>query len=257
MGAGGAGFGQVDIKPMLSESLPSVAGTVPSVLGAFKVSFDLHQRQANLSLPAGMLSARLELVLLPSQPALCVGSVRLNGGLLPPDSSTTSIVADQSTARRLILEGLVPGSHRITWTLDHEQEQEQKHEQEKHSMRSVDQVAPAYPPPRYSSIFMNRDDATQGNWKGRYGSLGYLFFTPPPLPPPPPPGPAPTPPGSAATCAVVGEAAPNTTNMKPLVYNYPSHLLARPRLRIHLLSCCSVSCPFPSCAEAICSPGVL
>eukprot|EP01043_Picozoa_sp_COSAG02_P067096 COSAG02_NODE_10662_length_1888_cov_1.813862_2_plen_110_part_01 len=99
IGAGGAGFGQVDIKPMLSESLPSVAGTVPSVLGAFEVSFDLHQRQANLSLPAGMLSARLELVLLPSQPALCVGSVRLNGGLLPPDSSTTSIVADQSTAR--------------------------------------------------------------------------------------------------------------------------------------------------------------
>lgn len=208
-----AGFGQVEIKPMLTESLPSVAGTVPSVLGAFEVSFDLHKREANLSLPAGMLSARLELGLLPLQPAPLNGSVRINGGLLPPDSSTRIIVADQSTSTsssssRLIIEGLTSGNHRITWALAPKQLE---------GAHSNELATPAYPTPRYPSSFLRRDDTTQGNWKGRYGSAGYLFFTQPPPPPPPPPGPPPTPPGSAATCAVVGEAQPNSTNMKPLV----------------------------------------
>ena len=197
---------------MLTESLPSVAGTVPSVLGAFEVSFDLHQREANLSLPAGMLSARLELGLLPLQPAPLNGSVRINGGLLPPDSSTRIIVADQSTSTttssRLIIEGLTSGNHRITWALAPKQLE---------GARSNELATPAYPTPRYPSSFLRRDDTTQGNWKGRYGSAGYLFFTQPPPPPPPPPGPPPTPPGSATTCAVVGEAQPNSTNMKPLV----------------------------------------
>jgi hypothetical protein len=210
-GGAGPGFVHVEIKPMLSESLPSVAGTVPSVLGAFEVSFDLHSREANLGLPAGMLSARLELALLPSQPAIIAGSVRVNGEV-PPDSSVTIIIAEQSsytTSSRLILDGLAPGNHRITWAV----------EQDENGTRSVDQVVtPAYPTPRYSSKFLQRDDTTHGNWKGRYGGSGYLFFAQPPPPPPPPPGPPPTPPGSATTCAVVGEAAPNTTNMKPLVH---------------------------------------
>ena len=96
---------------MLTESLPSVTGTVPSVLGAFEVSFDLRKREANLSLPVGMDSARLELGLLLSQPALRAGSIRLNG--LPMIAG-----AQATSASKLVLEGLTSGSHRITWAVE-------------------------------------------------------------------------------------------------------------------------------------------
>ena len=110
-GAGGAGFARVEIIPMLTESLPSVAGIVPSVLGFFEVSFDLRKREANLSLPVGMDSARLELALLPSQPALRTGSIQLNG--LPIISAQAT-----SAAGKLILEGLPSGSHHISWAVE-------------------------------------------------------------------------------------------------------------------------------------------
>ena len=97
---------------MLTESLPSVAGIVPSVLGFFEVSFDLRKREANLSLPVGMDSARLELALLPSQPALRTGSIQLNG--LPIISAHQAT----SAAGKLILEGLPSGSHHISWAVE-------------------------------------------------------------------------------------------------------------------------------------------
>jgi hypothetical protein len=59
----------------------------------------------------------------------------------------------------------------------------------------------------------------QGNWIGKYGTAGTLFFA---LAPPP----SPTPIDPRSRCAVVGEAAPNTTNMRPLVCP-GSHMIGR------------------------------
>ena len=164
-----------------------------------QVSFDLTARQANLSLPPAA-TGRLQLVLLASQ-TLRMGSVRVNG-----IASVDSLLRDRSSPKAVVLEGLSAGWHMITWDADED-------------MAIV--APPAYPPPRYKAAFLGRDDVTQGNWIGKYGSAGRLFFSPPPPAPPAPPGPPPTPAASAATCAVVSEAATNSSNMKPLVLSQP------------------------------------
>jgi len=47
------GFAEFEIKPMLTETLSAVSGTVPTVLGAFEVDIDLRGKRVMLDVPDG------------------------------------------------------------------------------------------------------------------------------------------------------------------------------------------------------------
>ena len=157
------------------------------------MAIDLRLQTANLTVPPGA-SGRLELRLLCSQ-HLRTNSVRLNGVGVPQLAALPGVV------EAVVVEGIGAGQHTVGWEVDP-------------ALAGAVQP-PAFPPPTYRAKFLRRDDATRGNWKGKFGAKGHLFFDAPPLAPPPAPPAPPTP--ASTTCAVVTEAQPNTTNMKPLV----------------------------------------
>ena len=165
------GFRRFEIKPRLAKSLRAVSGVVPTVHGAFEVSFDLTQREATVAVPfGGVDGGRIAIPLLPGDVA--VRALQINGSewrTVDVDVAGVADAKDDATRQdrvHWIDASFGPGRHTLRWKL----------------LQDADAAAAAagppspFPPPTYPMTTVGRDNATQGNWRGAYGSQGFQFY---------------------------------------------------------------------------------
>ena len=158
------GFKTFEIAPMLTPSLPSVSGIVPTVHGAFEVSVDLSLGTANVTVPSG-LHGRVAIPLLPGR---LLTALWINGSVVSMEPESTHrqgrlplVVTRNGIASGRYrhgdgacwIEGIGPGTHRLRWTLSAS------------SARVEHREPTPFPPPRYRAQFVRRDNKTSGNWK--------------------------------------------------------------------------------------------
>jgi hypothetical protein len=159
------GFRRFEIKPRLAKSLRAVNGVVPTVHGPFEVSFDLTQHEAIVAVPfGGVDSGRIAIPLLPGDVA--VSALQINGSEWREIARVVDAQDDLTRQDRVhwIDASFGPGRHVLRWKL----------------LQDVAQAAAAPPspfaPPTYPMTTVGRDNKTQGNWRGAYGSQGFYFY---------------------------------------------------------------------------------
>ena len=148
------GFDEIAFKPRLGSSLDWVSGSVPTPHGPASLDFNRVSGRYQVTIPPGT-SARV---------ALPVGSKRnspirfrqrvLWDGQLHPAAGIATASED---AEYIYLEGVQPG--RYTFEL-----------------LPAPSARPAARPILYKMSEPAEDRSTQGNWNGRYGRNGYIFF---------------------------------------------------------------------------------
>ena len=127
--------------------------------------FDLTQREAIVAVPFdGVDSGRIAIPLLPGD--IAVSALQINGSEW---RAVTRVVDAQDDATRQdrvhwIDASFGPGRHILRWKLE----------------QDVGRAAAAPPspfaPPTYPMTTVGRDNKTQGNWRGAYGSQGFQFY---------------------------------------------------------------------------------
>jgi hypothetical protein len=163
------GFQEFEVSPQLTGSLAQVSGVVPTVLGVFEISMDLVQQTATIVVPNGALGGQLAIPLLGSQVLRSLHHVKDNVlmGRLPVGDGNGEARRGRVRAHwvddRTV--SLTPGTHFFSWELvDGGAESVQA------------SVVPAYPPPKYAATLTATDTTTGGDWRGKYGKLGFELF---------------------------------------------------------------------------------
>jgi hypothetical protein len=168
------GFREFEVSPQLTASLTQVSGVVPTVLGGFEVAMNLLEKRATIIVPEGVTSesggggGSLAIPLLGrqalrslthSKDGVTLRDVTLAGADGAGETRRGRVRAHWVTGDDTTGAGrLTAGTHVFTWEFQEGTE------------RVEAAAPPAYPPPKYAAEFVGIDNATSGNWKGKFGS---------------------------------------------------------------------------------------
>lgn len=139
------GFGRFLIAPHLSERVASVEGCVPTLHGTIRVVFDIKTGKGRITVPDGTVAA----VGIPKTGRV-VRRVSFDGKEMPP--------AARQDDDFVYYEGIVAGDYRLRVEYDG-------------ALQPVPQEAFSYA----CSQPVVQDSLTRGDWKGKYGSRGYIL----------------------------------------------------------------------------------
>lgn len=142
------GFVRFAVKPRLTGSLTRVAGGVPTPRGVAEASLDMTARRGSLVVPAGSEAD----FCIPAD-GLRIGTVYVNG------KPRQAVRTDDGYCR---IGGLKAGRYDIRFDADGEFRPRETQEE----------IAYRIPAQKFSE-----DTATQGGWRGKYGSQGYVLFS--------------------------------------------------------------------------------
>lgn len=141
------GFVRFAVKPHLTGVLTRVAGGVPTPRGTVEASLDMTARRGSLTVPAG------------SEADFCIPADGLRIGSVYVDGTPCEIVRTDDGYCRI--EGLQPGRHTIRFDAEGE-----------FRPRDIrEEITYRIPAEKFTE-----DTATQGDWRGKYGSQGYVLF---------------------------------------------------------------------------------
>lgn len=141
------GFESFTVCPQLTGNLTRVEGTVPTPHGKIQLSMNTAEGKGTLNLPDGT-TARLAI------PLMGAGRVMVNMDGKP-------VEAERMNTTHAYLPALSAGKHSFTFTYDKAID----------TKPCVEELTYRYP-----ASTVKEDTVTQGNWKGVYGSKGYMLF---------------------------------------------------------------------------------
>jgi hypothetical protein len=185
------GFAEWEVRPYLTASLMQVKGVVPTVRGAFEVSFNLNSREANVTVPSGILAAGrvgIALVAVRAEGVSVGGSGGGGGGggvesrphlvTLTVNGTSTAVGPGARGQDHAVhwVEGLGAGTHTLRWRLSSDTPLHTHPEAAGANAAATLAPTPFPEPARYAMRFVGRDDATKGDWQGVYGANGFHFF---------------------------------------------------------------------------------
>lgn len=141
------GFARFTVKPHLTGTLTRVAGGVPTPRGTAEASLDMIARHGSLVVPES------------SEADFCIPAEGLRiGSVLVNDKPCRTVRTDDGYCR---IEGLKAGRHDIRFEADGAFRPEEVQEEIHY---------------RIPAEKFGEDGSTQGDWRGKYGSQGYVLF---------------------------------------------------------------------------------
>ena len=142
------GFKTFTVCPHLTSGLTRIDGTVPTPHGKIRVYMDVKEGKGSLSVPAGT-TGRLAI------PLMGAGNIeiKMDGQTVQPE---------KKNATHVYLPVLNDGLHTFSFSYDRPAE----------SPMVEEDINYCYP-----ASTVKEDTLTQGNWKGVYGSKGYVLFS--------------------------------------------------------------------------------
>ena len=142
------GFKTFTVCPHLTSGLTRIDGTVPTPHGRIRVYMDVKEGKGSLSVPAGT-TGRLAI------PLMGAGNIeiKMDGQTVQPE---------KNNATHVYLPVLNDGLHTFSFSYDRPAE----------SPVVEEDINYCYP-----ASTVKEDTLTQGNWKGVYGSKGYVLFS--------------------------------------------------------------------------------
>lgn len=141
------GFATFSVCPHLTSGLTSVEGAVPTPHGKIRMSIDTRTGRASLTVPPGT-HGRMAIPLMHAE----ITSLRMNG---------QSVALAEKTATHAWLPPVGEGTYQFEFAYDR---------------TPVSPVADEALTYRIPASRVTEDTVTQGDWKGRYGSKGYILF---------------------------------------------------------------------------------
>lgn len=141
------GFKTFTVCPHLTTGLTRIDGAVPTPHGKIQVYMDVKEGKGSLSVPAGT-TGRLAIPLMGATNI----EIKMDGQTIRPE---------KKNATHVYLPVLNEGPHTFSFSYDRPAESPVVEEELKYC---------------YPASTVKEDTLTQGNWKGVYGSKGYILF---------------------------------------------------------------------------------
>lgn len=142
------GFKTFTVCPQLTSGLTRIDGAVPTPHGKIEIFMDVKKGVTSLSVPSGT-TGQLAVPMMGAQSI----QIKVDGKSIEPE---------KITATHAYLPALNEGQHKLTFTYN----------EPVRSLMAKEDIEYRYP-----ASTVKEDTLTQGNWKGTYGSKGYILFS--------------------------------------------------------------------------------